>query len=312
MRGAKTAPYLRADTRAIQCGPWMMGANRKLEDGELLKEWDQSLDIDLSRFVRIDLGVFAGTAKLGVGCQLGAIPSWWSDGTNLRGHGEPCKFSLLEGEKYEDLKMTLRIPGAHLAGNLMLRTSIVLLEAPKGRAGSKLAATMPGSVLWEDGLFVIIEGKASRFPVTALDFEKSSLGTKEACWLLDWSPRDLVLPAMACLRIYVNSGHVAFHRAVTTPEPGPTEHAVRSAMKCGVAEEMVRLALENVEDLESHEDDLPPGSVGMVFMDLLGQVFPERTPRQLVEFRRKEPGKFQAQMQSQVRLFSGLEKGEES
>lgn len=307
MLGARTPPFLRPDPRAFQCSPWMMGGGRILRDGELIKEWDQSLDISVSRVVRVDLGMVALTSKLPSGTRLALLASWWSDGTNLRGSGESSVLTLGDEAKVEEVQLGMTVPGASAAGNLQLRSSLVLHGLPRRGNSTKLSASIPGSILWEDSLFLVLEGMAGRFPITIVDFEQSGAGPKDACWLLEWSPKDLRLQAMAVLRLLINRGHSTFHRAATTADPTPTDLAIRSALNYQVAEEMIRMALDNVDEIDDFGDHLPPNSIGKVFLDLLATIFPERSPRQVADHLKSRSGEFHAELQSRLQLYAGLD-----
>src|SRR6185436_2317603 len=105
------------------------------------------------------------------------------------------------------------------------------------------------------------------------------------------------------IRVYVNSRHEVFHRAITRLDPDDASHAIRSALKFQVAEEMIRLALEEAEDLKLAASDLERGSAGRVLLDLLENIFPEKTLQQLIQWRASHPGEFSAQLQDRLQLF---------
>ncbi len=303
MQAARTPPFCRPDPRAIQCSPWIMSGGRHLQDGDLIKEWDQSLVLTLDKVVQIDIRILASSGRLPVGTILALVPTWWSEGTGLRGSGAQIPVRIEAGTGHEELHVSMTIPGSQLAGQVRLSCKLVLTKQTASGEKDPLSVKWPGSILWEDALTLVLEGKGARFPITAVDFEASGLGPGKACWLLEWKPRDLHMPAMSCIRIYINSSHEAFHRAVTTLDPDDASRAIRSAMKFQVAEEMIRLALEEAEDLALAAPDLDKGSAGRVLLDLLGNIFPEKTLPQLIQWRAGHPGEFSAQLQDRLQLF---------
>ena len=310
MRSGRTPPFMRPDQRAFSMSNWRIVNGRELQDAELIHEWDQSLSLTLTRVVQVDVATAMLFGRLKHGAKLAMLPTWWSDGTGLRGSGEPITFTLDPRITQRRFDLALTIPGKHLARNLQIRSALVLVEQAEGMARDPLAAHRPGSVLWEDAISVILEGDASRFPITVADFVDSDLGPANACWRFEWSPADLSLPAMATMRLYINSRHHRFHAAATSRDPSPPQVTMRSALKFGVGNEMLLIALDKADELEECARDFQPGSGGRVLLDLLERLFPGRGPIGCREDRSQNPGRFHAEVQARLALFEEASLGE--
>lgn len=282
---------------------WRIVSGRELQDGDLLPEWDQSLCINVTKYIQVDIVTLMMSGRLKAGTRLAILPTWWSDGTGLRGSGEPSYFTVDAKVQQRKFDLVLSIPGKHLAKNLQLRSALVLVEQASEIRVDPLAAHRPGSVLWEDATTVVLEGDASRFPITVVDFVESGLGPANACWRFELAPMDPTLPAMATMRLYVNSLHRTFHTAVTSRDVTQAQVAIRSALKMGIGEEMLRIALDKAEELETGAQDFQPGSAGKVLLDLVDRVFPGRGPIGCREDRNQDPGRFHAELQARLALF---------
>ena len=304
MRAGRTPPFVRPDKRAFAMQDWRVVNGRMLQEGTLVPEWDQSLYLQVTRVIEINMRMVADSGRLLPGAKIGLLPTWWSEGTGLRGAGELAPISI-EGQdgRPQRFELFLSVPGHQLAGNIQLRTALVLIEPTKAMARDNLAPHRPGSVLWEDAITAVLEGQASRFPITVMDFVAADLGPENACWRFEWTPTDPALPAMATMRLYLNSRQPAFHTAAVSQDPSTDQTAMRSALKYGLAEEMIRLAIDRADELESGSGDFPTASGGRVLIDLLGRIFPGRSPVACREFRLQDPGRFQAEIQARTGLF---------
>ena len=306
MTVARTPPFVCPDPRAFEASAWSKDGTQQLEDGMLLPTWDPGAQLTVFRTIQSNVGLAMNTGKILPGTRLAFVPTWWSPGTGLRGKGAEAVFSAeATSQKHFDISMVM--PGDQLKGSVQLRTSLVLLERPSKASTDPLAASRPGSVLWHDELLLVLEGEAPRFPATAVEFSKNNLGGATACWRLEWSPRELEAPAMACLRLWINKENEVFYRAMVAAVPTPEEGAMRSALRFCVAEEMLQLALEYADDLEQGTFDY--GSSGRVFSDLVEQQFPGWGPRKTRQFRKKDPAAFSTRLQSGTHLFADIPAG---
>jgi hypothetical protein len=310
MRICKTAPFNKPLEDAFASQNWHDGNGEPLEDGSLVRNWDQQTQLEVFRNVEVDLKVFTAIAPLYQDARLSFHSTWWSDGTGLRGRGETVEFKAeIHGRPKPSFRLSMTVPGSQLAGKLQLRSALVLVEASPGMKQSSIYAKRPGSILWEDHTTVTLEGGAPRFPITVVDFLESGLGPENACWSFEWRPADLALPAMATMRLFLNSRHHVFHEAAVSQVPDGVQKAIISSLKYGLAEEMITRALDVAGELVNTDDDFLNGSSGRVFLDLLERIFPGMDPMACREFREKDPVRFKAEIQARTALYADISKG---
>ncbi len=305
MRSARSFPYLRASADAIEAAEWKTSAGLVLLDRMLLNDWDVASATRASRSIQVKPEKIISSAQVAIGARLAVLATWWSAGTGLRGMGDINEFKIESSVSDFDVELSLAVEGREVHSQLQLRTSLVLIEPVSQMTRNPLAVRRPGAILWEDSTTLIVEGEAPRFPVTAVDFVSSNIGPAGACWSFEWEPKDLTLPAMATMRLYVNSLHKPFYAAmIGNQDDSPTVTAIRSAAKYGVAKEMIGLAMEHAGELESSADDYLPGSGGRVLLDLIERLFPGRGPVRCREDLAQDPGLFDAIIQAKLGLFS--------
>jgi hypothetical protein len=305
MRASRTPPYKRPAPDCIEVDDWRQQNGDQLSDGMLLKSWDQSTDIAVSRTISVDIAKFAASGLLPKGSKVKLFCTWWSSRTGLRGSG-PARLIVVDpaDRKKEEFVLPLKVPGSKLSGIVQIRTVATLDLLADQDSASALSPKRQGAILWEDSIEIVLEGSGSKFPISVVDFVETGIGPERSCWLFDWSPSDISLPAMATMRVYVNSRHAVFHAACTATEPIESQRLLRETMRYGLTCEMVRHAVDRAEDLEAAAQDLPSDSAGRVLWDLLERVFPGRSPLSCRELLLQEPGKFHAEVQAAVSLFS--------
>lgn len=302
MRSGRTPPYIRPKSAAIQSSLWRHVGKGDLQDGQVIDGWDQNLTITATRMIEVEFPHFDAD-RYTEGARMALIPTWWSDGTGLRGRGEAQEIVIEAGVAKRKYDIALTIPGTSLARNVQLRAALVLVEPTKAMLGQALSPHRPGSVLWEDAISLRLDGDAPRFPISVVDFVDNQLGSANACWRFDWSPADPTLPAMATMRLLVNARQKAFHAAVTSREPTPAQVAIRSALKFALGEEMLRLALDHAQELEQSRRDFMPDSGGQVLIELVQRIYPGMGPVMCADRRRECPGEFAADVQARLALF---------
>lgn len=303
MRTIRTPPFARPNPACFEPSQWRVLQGRALGDGDLIKEWDASLTLKCSREIEVDLGLLTRSGRLKPGAYVAFVPTWWSDGTGLRGCGDVAFIQLGASGGRQLFTLELAIPGVEVAGNLQLKSSLVLSTATPVMAGDRLAPRREGSILWEDTISISLEGDAPRFPISVVDFVENALGPANACWRFDWSPAEPSLPAMATMRLLVNSRQAEFRQALVSLAPTEAQSAVRSALKHALAVELLNLAIAQASELEV---GMPyeVGSSGRVLVDLISRLLPGHTPLSCAELHRTDPGRFSAEVQSRIGLFS--------
>jgi hypothetical protein len=168
-----------------------------------------------------------------------------------------------------------------------------------------LAATIPGSVLWDDVTLLPLEGVGSRFPMEWLDFGGSGWLPNGAGWYLEWSPDEPDAPALGAIRLYLNQNHEAVRAAVTASAPEPHERAIREVIQYDVARGLILGALA-ADPTAWDEAAKEPGSIASVVNRLLSVVFPAETLIGLRTRRIATPQRLEVKMQDGLRLFRDL------
>jgi hypothetical protein len=258
--------------------------------------------LSCTREIEIDLVMLSGSGGLKPGTSVGLVAGWWSEGTTLRGQGEPVYFILGTTGGRRRFELEVNIPGGEAAYHVQLRSALILGTAGPAMRRDRLAPHREGSILWEDSIGLTLEADAPRFPISVVDFVDDGIGPANACWKFEWSPVELGLPAMATMRLLVNARHEIFRQALIATEPLEAQIAIRSALKHALMMEMLQLALLHADELETGQP-FEVGSAGRVFTDLIARVFPGHSPRSCAEFRHAQPGRFSAEVQGKVDLF---------
>ena len=306
MRSVKSTPYIRPIERCFLMTDWKLPNGSTLQDMQLLDQWDANMPFTCMRIININLSLLISTGALTEGVELGLLASWWSEGTGLRGVGGPTNFTLNNNKTDQDFCISIEIPSAEVSRSIKLRTTLVLKRPTAVMLANPLAPKRPGSVIWDHSISIILEGSTPRFPISVVDFIESGLGTPKACWRFEWTPADPQLPAMASMRLLINSRSRIFYRAVVSVSPTGPELAIRSALKHAVAVEMIQLAILHAKELDLN-GELEEGSAGKVLVELVERVFNGVSPIECAELYARNPSQFSAELQSKLSLFSESE-----
>jgi hypothetical protein len=299
MSRIESAPFLRISSARIVAGAWIDTQTGSPLAMTGVDGWDPSVDLDLTRDLEVDVDGARHDAGLADGDQLTCGATWYCPTTTLRGAGPRFEVS----GQTAAARIRLEIPGTEVGGRLTVRTQIVLASS-RGNPTS-LAATIPGSVLWEDSTFLPLEGTGSRFPMEWLDFSESGWLPDGAGWYLEWSPDEPEAPALGAIRLYLNQNHEAVRAAVTAGAPEPQQQAIREMIQYDVARSLILGALgadpETWDEAASEQ-----GSVASVVNRLLSVVFPTETMDGLRARRVATPQRLEVKLQDGLRLFRDL------
>jgi hypothetical protein len=300
MATARTKPYVSPKPEFVEAGPWMDARGEVVADETYLREWDSAKDLAWTRVIKVHAGNDLIGARIPSGSKLSIVSSWWSAATATRDAGPVIQF-VVDPDSVQEIPQELHAPGLRLKRSVQLRTAVVLWSRAAGAPLDSLAPFQRGSVLWDDKTTVILEGKAPRFPVTAVSFAENGLGEAGSCWRLDWGG-ELEAPAMGALRLWLNTANKNFYAAVVSPDKSPETGAVRSSLRFSVANELLGLALARADELE--HASFESGSSGRVFTDLITRLFPEMSIAELSTLRLRRPSDYSVLLQSRMGLFS--------
>src|SRR5262249_20114012 len=161
------------------------------------------------------------SCRLAPNALLRASCFWRSSGTSLVGAGASEIVGCNHGG---NITLNLSIEPGQAAMSVVLG-SVICVESA-GSTSDPLAPRETGTILHESQHCVLLEGTASRFPVSSVDF--TTLGwPRDAAWRLVWEHADLDVSPMVGLRLYVNERNQMVCEALQGG--GPPGPAIRSA-----------------------------------------------------------------------------------
>jgi hypothetical protein len=291
MRTPAAVPYLLPPEDVMGALPWSTADGTEI--GDRLEHWDPFTDLELVRTIEVDLDVVRDACQLGDDATFAITATWSCSTTRLGGCSPVVELGLHQGAVRAALELS--IPGAMAGGRLSLLTRLVLRDP--GAQPSMISPQRAGATLWVEKSQVALEGGASRFPITAVDFAQTRHFPDEAAWALDWNPDDLEIPVLGGLRLLVNSGHDTLPDLLRSGSADPRTRAVRAFVMFDVARGLVTGALRNdrfVENPEAFEE----GSIGRMLSDLLATCWPGMPASTLRARSVDEAPRFNAELQA--------------
>jgi hypothetical protein len=223
----------------------------------LAVEWQ--IDVDLPT-VRRDCGL-SPTGR------LGALLTWHSDRTNMRGGNDLV--ILTNGVN----ALRAELPGTLLGGTLTVDARVVL--ARQDAAAQPLAPTRAGTLLWYDTRRVVLEGDAGRWPTNACDFAEAGIpGGRTGLWYLEVTTRDLGSAASQCLLLHLNTAHPDINELLNRPD---NAHAalLHRALRYDTYRQLLTLAVTDDEFDDRARYDR--GSLGDLLVTVVRTLAPGRT-----------------------------------
>ncbi|MFE4249085.1 hypothetical protein ACFRU3_06220 [Streptomyces sp. NPDC056910] len=262
---------------------------------EAMDDWDYQMDLHLRRRVRVDLARARAAAGLPEDTDLLLSVVWTATGSNLRG---PGRLARLSGAGPNTVDLDVRLRGADLGGVLLLDTALVLAER---RDDARPAAPRrAGSVLWDDGVELRLQGDAPQFPMAVIDFSHTSF-PNGAAWHIQISG-ELESAAMGSLLLLVNERNTVTAEAFqNAARPRAVDRVVLSAVYADVARTMIEYALSQ-EDF-TDEADHPEDSLGATLLSLFHRLFPEQSITDVRLRRQHAPSLFASELQAAVKIF---------
>ncbi|MFF4104049.1 hypothetical protein [Streptomyces sp. NPDC001903] len=262
-------PFVRPPAEAVVTSLWELedaGGIRELP--ELLPDWDPQADLALHRRVAVNYHEVLAACRLPAGTVLLVVVDWHSSAAHLAGSA----FRHIVVEPTE-LTVKARLAGADLGGTLVLKTRLVLAEdAPDFDRARPFSPRHAGEILWEDTAEVHLEGVASRFPTSVIDFSLRGFD-EDARWAID-IPDDPAVPVAGGVRLYLNRSDTELVTAATrAAAPTPLQRRLIEAMYDDVARQLVEACLRPAwRDalLDAAEE---PGSLAESLIILVSNLF---------------------------------------
>lgn len=295
-RAEPVAPFRQAAGDSVKGDPWLLaGFEERL--GERAEHWDPDLTLRLNRSVVVDVDAVLTSTGVASADRLAIAAVWKSDRTRLRGPGMSVPLSGRSGETR--ISLSLDVPGHLAGGSLEIRTVLIRTEGDEEE--NPIVARRAGAVLWSERVSVALEGSASRFPVTVLDFSGVPGLAGDAPWALEWSPRDLEQPILGAMRLLVNSGAPRVVEAISGTSDAENA-SIASMVRFDVARSLVHGALseeEFVQGVREFEAD----SVGRMLANLLDRYWPGVAPEVLAKRLVETPHRLESDLQVKTGLL---------
>ena len=291
-------PYRRPHPDAVTAGGWLL----KSDEGEgvplppSIVDWDYQRDLDFECTVEVDLDELRTTTALPPEAELALTVVWSSSGSGLRvlAANRP-----LQGAGSRSVHLAFTVLGRDSGGVLSIDTQLVLAKHSDG--SDPTAPHRAGSILWQRGAQVRLQGDASQFPMAVVDFKVAGY-PEDAPWYLDIGP-NLEAATMGAVLLLVNSRTTVVLDAVRKAEKATyAERLIHSALRQDVVRLMIEHAVGN-EDLDD-DSELETDTLGHMLRGVVRTHLPDMTLTALRTMRRGDPSLFSARVQSAVGLFA--------
>lgn len=295
MTSSRGLPYRMAPVAAVMAQPWQVRDFTSEEWVDLkgsLSGWEPARTMELQRVVTAAIDEVKMACRLSPDDVLLLTVCAWSREAGVR----RCVFrSDAMKRKTRDLNITFALDGGDLAGDVELRTDIVI-DGPI-RSVDIFAPPVAGCCLWTETTVIEIEGSASQFPIESGDFAKMPwIPGQEAPWHIEFEEGcDPEIPFLRAVRLYINSAHPVMREYQRHPHlQAFLEYEVSLALLMAVVP--TAQFLEGAEFFERR-------SLGGVVKKLATTTFPGWSLRELADEIRARPWRFQTLLRSCLELL---------
>lgn len=267
-----------------------------------LPEWDPQVDVE----VLVRAGIRRDEIELHTGLDSTADIhlgiSWHSRGTQVKGSSPLLPMD--PSAEVDSWELRCKAPGQQLGGEVRFRV-VAILGSP-WNGDDPLSPKRVGSVLWEEDCVLSLQGVGGRFPMTWIDFPSSPAFPDGAAWSLDWDPDSLEEDLLRGTRLYLNSAHPVLRAAVEDPDAQGSV-PVLEMLHFDIGRTLLCGALANPHFCE-HPEDYELGTVGRALLGLLRATFPGHRAADLAHRMRREPARFERELQHGLRILQALAK----
>ncbi|MEV0287206.1 hypothetical protein AB0H36_24070 [Kribbella sp. NPDC050820] len=281
-------------------GEWLLVlGEEQIPLPDKLPDWDYQMNLTLRRTVEIDVKSLRVGAGLASSAPVALAVVWTASGSGLRAPG--YRMTLL-GQDEALCEVEVQIPGAELGGRLTLET-VAVLDSHNWNS-DPVAPRRAGSVLWRDRHDVLLQGDAPQFPISVIDFAKTSF-PNDAAWHVQVSG-NLFAAAMGGMILLVNERNSAMvHAFRNAARPRAVDRAVLSAVYCDIARTMVEHGLRSEELTEGAS--YPEGTLGATIISLVERLFPGVSLVELKLRMDQSPAHFASELRAAVRVFEEID-----
>ncbi len=268
---------------------------RDPDEGQLtprLESWDCATRIRLSRDIDLDLHGLLGASHLSSAVELSFVVTAESTSTRIRRlvFSEPAS----EGSQ----ALSLDLSPTELGGTLVLITRLVLTRSARS---DELAASRPGSVMWEHVVRIDLEGNAARFPIELVSFKEAGL-PEHAPWRIDIWDSDLEAPAGSATRVRVNSDHQQAREMALDPSGSASSKLIVSALEADVAGRMLQVLIDNGDIAD--DSSFVAGSIGEALATFQRVHLPGESLKGLRASRGSELARVEAELLGSLEAYS--------
>lgn len=262
--------YFQPQPDRISSGEVQFAAGGYRPNSGRMPDWHYLSDVRVEWPLSIDLPGIKQDCQLSDDAQVGAVLSWRSDRTNLRG----CipVVPVLDGENV----LQTKISGFTLGGTLTVEVAIVLRRP--GTVISPLAPLRSGSLLWRGSEQLVLEGSGGRFPTISADFAAEGIaGDSMGLWYLDVADSDLQANCTSAVRLCINSANSSMQEVLITGAARNPQ--LVKFMMYDVYRQLLVVAIRHEEFDDRMKYDR--GSLGDALVTLLRLFFPGKSIDQL-------------------------------
>ncbi|WP_435280662.1 hypothetical protein [Streptomyces koelreuteriae] len=290
-------PFLQPAPQVLTCGPWQIDDNEGTgELPALLPDWDPQADLALSRHVTVDHPRALADCRLPADTPLALVVDWHSSAAHYTGSA----FRRLVVDA-TTLTVQIKLSGTDLGGTLVIYTRLVLADdVPRPEAAPPFTPIHAGEILCEQSTEVRLEGSASRFPISVIDFPLHGFD-ENARWALGL-PEDPAVPVTGGIRLYLNRTDTELVTAATrAAAPTSMQRRQLETMYDDVARQLVEACLRPVwRDAVTDAAD-EPGSLAESLTVLVSNLFHGASLQTVATWREAEPSVFAAALQGALR-----------
>ncbi|MET7757839.1 hypothetical protein ABZT27_24525 [Streptomyces sp. NPDC005389] len=290
-------PFVRPAPGALVASPWELDdAEGTRELPELLPDWDPQADLALHRRVAVEYHEVLAACRLPVSTPLLVVVDWHSSAAHLA--GSAFRHAVVEPT---ELTVKANLASANLGGTLVLKTRLVLADdVPDSDWTRPFSPRHAGDILWEETVEVHLEGVASRFPTSVIDFKLRGFD-EDARWAID-IPDDPTVPAAGGVRLYLNQSDAELVTAATrAATPTPLQRRLIEAMYDDVARQLVEACLRPAWRDVLIDAAEEPGSLAESLIILLSNLFEGEPLDAVVARRDADPSVFATTLQGSLR-----------
>lgn len=262
---------LRAGTKVLEAESWYQERAHSevswLEDGGAINDWSYDTSLGIGREIQIDGPSLIEELDL---CDTGAsfelLHSLHISNLHTRRlmHRETVDVT---GDYIS--KAFFFVESSTLCERIKLTSSLVLKE--NLRSAPRWAASIRGSICWQDETTLDLEGSGSRFPMRDLPFTSQHRLSDNASWHLEWRPTLLHYSFNSAVTLLLNSERTDFFDRIQAGDDVIIDQ-VMSAITGEICAHLL-----GSEDFTEEEVDYPDGSLGAVARQWLLNCLPGRT-----------------------------------